>query len=130
MSVAEIRDFEMSNGVLLPGDFVDYLLHANGFNQEQGQQDENGFNFWPLEKVMCLSVVDGGVFAAVGFDDFFVFADYLDFSWAYAIRLGLSTGNNEVAIVGTSDGQPQIIANSFSEFVRLYLMGDSRLLPT
>ena len=56
-----------------------------------------------------------------GFPDdtkFFVFADYLQWSWAYSIRLaGAMSGR--IVIVGKP--VPEIVADSFDEFVRLYV---------
>jgi hypothetical protein len=54
----------------------------------------------------------------------FVFADYLQWSWAYAIRLG--TSGNPVIFVGAEGG---VVANSFTEFVALYVQDAEALYP-
>ena len=50
----------------------------------------------------------------------FVFADYLNWSWAYAIRLVSDVDScNRVVIVGKNS--PERVAETFEGFVDLYL---------
>jgi len=57
----------------------------------------------------------------------FVFADYLDWSWAYAIRLlATPSESGHIFMIGKQE-TPIQIAESFSDFVELYLV-DSPIL--
>ena len=120
-----VQEFESRKGVVLPHDFREYLLCVNGMVQSGGQDcDPSGFAFWPLARVKSVSdeyarhstpmrkVQDA--------DEHFVFVDYLQWCWAYAIRLGprVSDGG-QVIPVGTL--HHKVIAGSFTEFVDLYL---------
>ena len=60
--------------------------------------------------------------------EYFVFADYLQWSWAYAIRLvNQPLESNEIIHVGTNI--PTVVATSFTEFLTLYLRDDKKLYP-
>jgi hypothetical protein len=59
-------------------------------------------------------------------DHYFLFADYLQWSWAYAIRLG-SNATHDVILVGTR--KPQKAAATFSEFLELYFRDSQDLYP-
>jgi hypothetical protein len=69
---------------------------------------------------------DGGRFASADTATLLLFADYLGWSWAYAIKVG-SEGNSSVHIVGTVDGCPHRVADSFAEFAELYMTDDARI---
>lgn len=116
----EIREFESRHHIKFPLDLRGYFLTVNGFGPPN-DQDRNGFSFWPLASLVAVSVFDGGRFAFPGAHECFLFADYLGWSWAYAIRLNSAGAVTPVCIVGTADGQPIWIADSFSEFVTLYV---------
>ncbi len=57
-------------------------------------------------------------------EEYFVFADYFQWSWAYAIRLG--SEDSSVILVGA---EGDVVAASFSEFVRLYIEDAEALYP-
>ena len=57
-------------------------------------------------------------------DEYFVFADYLQWSWAYAVRL--RSEDSSVILVGA---EGDVVAASFSEFVRLYIEDAEALYP-
>jgi len=129
-SETTLCDFEYKYGVRLPSDLRKYFTQADGFDQMSGYQDNNGFNFWPLGKIEPVAEHSDGQFAFNGSEAFFLFADYLDFCWAYAIRMGSNGGPaGSVVIVGTETGEPLKIADSFSEFVALYINDESQLYP-
>jgi len=127
-TLAEICRFESRYSVNLPSDFRDYLLHMNGMDEyPPDSHDRDGFSFWALGRIRTVaeestshqSGRDWGSFP--GADSLFIFADYLDWSWAYAIRL--SAGDSErslVYFIGMQD--PVVIADSFTDFVDLYLV--------
>lgn len=128
-----VREFERVNKVILPADFRSYFLAVNGMLQVGGNDcDPNGFAFWPLTEVKSVReeykkhsthlprVEDP--------DQHFVFVDYLQWCWAYAIRLTNDpSGPNSVVHVGTL--QPKQVAASFTDFVDLYLRDANELYP-
>lgn len=124
---AEVRALELSKGVALPNDFRNYLEQINGFDQQRTYQDERGFNFWPLEKLTTVADCDDPSFGFVGDAGYIMFCDYLDLSWVYA--LSARPGAHQVVLLGTRDGQPKVVADSFSQFVDRYLADDARLYP-
>ena len=123
-------DFEINNSLRLPLDMRRYLAVANGMSSIPGSDvDSNGFRFWPLEQMRPVPTVcaEAGVPVPAVQDPlrYFVFADYLDWSWAYAIDLGGGGSGQPVIHVGTLE--PKTVAHSFTEFVDLYVQ-DSREL--
>lgn len=125
------QDFEFQNAVMLPSDVREYFLSVNGMAQIGGHDcDRNGFAFWPLARVKNVvnecaehSMV---VPEVTNPDKYFVFADYFQWSWAYAIYLGeRSSEQNPVIHVGTR--RHKVVASSFSEFVDLYLLDAKEL---
>jgi hypothetical protein len=132
-SEERVREFETRHGVIFPTDFKEYLLCVNGMVQAGGQDcDPNGFAFWPLARVQ--SIVKECAEHSLSppevsdKDSYFVFADYLQWSWAYAIRLSSNPSDpNPVIHVGTI--RTKIVAPSFSEFVDSYIQDAKSLYP-
>ncbi len=120
-----VRVFESRYSVILPPDFREYFLSVDGMAQVGGHDcDPTGFAFWPLARLK--SVPEECTEHALALpevpdpDKYFVFADYLQWSWAYAIRLGDRPSEpNPVIHVGTV--RPKTVAGSFTEFTDLYL---------
>lgn len=128
VSPGEIVSFEKSYGVSLPSEFKELvLLYADGFNQSDNYQDKNGFNFYPLHKVRRVTDSDDGKYNFQDASQYYIFCDYLDFCWAYAICLATTEMFGSIVIIGTKDGVPIKIAKSFFEFVELYLVDDDQL---
>jgi hypothetical protein len=127
----KVREFESQNGVILPSDFREYFLCVDGMAQVGGHDcDPKGFAFWPLARVR--DVVKECAEHSLALPEppdpnrYFVFADYLQWSWAYAIHLGDSSlQENQIIHVGTV--RPKIVANSFARFVDQYLRDAERL---
>ena len=122
-SRGSLDEFENRNSVKLPNDFRHYLT-ATGGMLPGSNGDTKGFHFWPLSDLKSVTVVcaETGVPLPEGerLDKHFVFADYREWSWAYAIDLsGLAEGDHPIIHVGTL--QPKTVARSFSEFLDLYL---------
>ena len=121
-----LSEFEERNGVVLPWDFKRYFLTADGLSND----DSDGFLFWPLASVKSVAAVYAEESESVPLpmvdkqNQYFVFADYLQWSWAYAIDLAdRIVARNPVILVGTPE--PTVVAQSFSDFVELYLSDGS-----
>jgi len=133
-SEQRIREFEHHYRVELPTDFRDYFLHVDGMStQWPNAQDPDGYAFWSLDGVKSVpeealkhkSGQDWSNFPSA--ESLFVFADYLDWSWAYGIRLLTARSESgQVFIIGKQETAIQV-AESFSDFVELYL-ADSPIL--
>lgn len=124
----EIRNFESRYSVRLPPDFMDYFLHVNGMASHwPNAQDPEGYSFWPLERIK--TVPEEATNHQYGnewssFPDaewLFLFADYLDWSWAYAIQLSADSLNGNPLFIIAKQATPIEVAGSFTEFVELYL---------
>jgi SMI1/KNR4 family protein SUKH-1 len=128
-SLQKIQDFEKSHKVQIPADLRHYLLAANG----TGDSDSNGYWFWPLEKIRsALNEIKTHNYASKielnpSLARFFIFADYLQWCWAFAFRFAHEeTPTSEVFRV---DGHHLVlkVADSFVEFAALYLADSPRL---
>jgi hypothetical protein len=129
VSKREMRDFESTHNVTLPIDFREYLSHVNGMAQVGGDDcDEKGFAFWPLRSIR--SVLEEAARSKVevpeleSVDNYFAFADYLQWSWAYAICLAPA---REGTILQFGTRSPRIVAGSFAEFVEAYIHDSEQL---
>lgn len=129
-----LRAFESDFKLTLPPDFRHYLLNVDGMAQVGDQDcDRNGFAFWPLRRIKTTVGVWGGdsdVMRGLSDpDQYYIFVDYFQLSWAYAIHLSnRSSESNEVMRVGTIPAKT--IAASFTEFVDLYLQNAASLYPS
>jgi hypothetical protein len=121
----EVGEFEHRNGVIFPHDFREYLLCVNGMVQSGGQDcDPNGFAFWPLSRIRSVrkeyAEISNPMPEVQDPDGYFVFVDYFQWSWAYAIRVGAEPPDGgQVITVGLL--HPNVVAGSFTEFVDLYV---------
>jgi|SRR5882762_603786 len=126
----KLATFEKRTGVVLPADMRTYFTVVDGMRSEwPGDHDPQGFSFWGLGRLSWLpeefaEKSPQGV-GFPGFEDFYAFADYLNWSWAYAIRLLAISERNQVILVGKDT--PELVAESFSEFVDLYLVDSPSL---
>lgn len=118
----ELLSFQNKNNLFIPSDLAEYFKQLNGSNDEY---DKNFFRFYSFSDFTSsgggLNTWNGSsdVINAVG-DFVFVFADYLFCMFSYAIKLYSNASlNNEVLII--CGDESKIIANSFSEFIDLYL---------
>jgi hypothetical protein len=126
-----LGQFERNYGVRLSSvsDFREYLLHVDGMAQTGGQDcDEKGFAFWPLSRIKSVpeecaeNRIEMPRLADIG--SYFAFADYMQWSWAYAISLA-PTQLGKILQFGTKS--PCIVADSFSQFVIAYLADSEQL---
>jgi hypothetical protein len=119
----EVRDFELRHSVSLANSMKELYQVANGF-RPPGDQDHNGFSFWSLERIAPVDQYESGRFG--NHKNLFLFADYLSWSWAYAVRLQPGT-TDAVYMIGTASNNPLPVASSFDEFLHLYELDDARL---
>jgi hypothetical protein len=129
----EILAFKSNTGKILPLDLIEYFTLVNGTN---GEYNDRMFDFYPINNFKSIihdlkywrGIPDYGriVNTLENCGDCYVFADYMLHLFAYAIRLfPHDTDINEVyAICGD---QYRMIANSFSEFLDLYLEDSLKL---
>ncbi len=130
----DLAAFEALHGVKLPDDLRSYFRTVNGFSElSRHENDSKGFRFLPLSSIKTvadeLKCLPPGIPEPQSSDRFFVFAEYLQWSWGYAIRLDQdSTRKTEVIHVGGLASP--VLSTTFSDFIRLYLENDSRLYPS
>jgi hypothetical protein len=122
-----VAEFERHNRVELPGAMRDYFRSADGMKETfNDSEDRNGFSFWPLPRVVRVPEVtnDVHIIPFEGDSNFFFFADYLHWSWAYAANF---TKGSAGAVILIGRAVPEEIAASFEEFVELYISDSDRL---
>jgi hypothetical protein len=120
-----LRAFEEAHHVTFPEDVRRYLLRLNGLATFGTGADGNGFGFFPLGQLRPVKPEEYPPgFKGTGY---FVFAEYLGWSWAYALQLADSAARGEVIHIGTM--KPKVIAASFSQFIELYLVDSPNLYP-
>jgi hypothetical protein len=128
-----VRKFGIGNNVVLPADLRAYFLNVNGMLPEAREDcDLNGFCLWPLDRVKSVTdeIARHSSPIRKSPEDHlsFIFTDYREWSWAYAIRLtNRANAPNPVVHVGTL--KPKIVADSFSQFVQLYVRDAAELYP-
>lgn len=107
---SEIEDFSINEEVVFPKDFLCYLTSANGFvlSEECDVLEDNGFEFLPLNSCNFRR------------GKYLIFCRWPYGLLEYAICLNDSECNGEVVMMG-DDPFGYHLANSFSEFVDLYL---------
>jgi hypothetical protein len=120
VSVEELALFEQKYGVVLPVDLKDYFLLFNGTGQ--GNFGESGYAFFSLEELepICetsdLNEEEKSIYS-----NCFAFSDYMIWCWGYVVRLNSVAGDNPVFSIYLSSPSDLKVANSFSEFVSIYL---------
>ncbi|HET7464046.1 MAG TPA: SMI1/KNR4 family protein [Longimicrobium sp.] len=120
--------FEARAGARLPSGLHALLERANGT-----ERDENGFAFLPLEAYESFAAAAArnpyGWPEPPEPERYYVFCDYLDWSWAYAVRLGGTGDADGGPVVPVGMNEMFAVAGSFEEFVELYLDDSARLYP-
>jgi hypothetical protein len=129
-----VKQFETTYGVSFPAEIRDYFLKHDGMSPYSPyDKDKNGFSFWELSRVRPAAeeLAEAGPPHEAGpeLDHYFVFADYLDWSWAYAIRLTSDPLEGGRVVMLGMGGVPPEIASSFGEFVDLVIRDSPRLYP-
>lgn len=117
----ELRVFEDRYDVTLPDDVLCFYRTTNGTRVPLYGQDHESYEFWRFSDLQPDSKYSWAM----------NFADYREMSWWYAMDLasGGHFGRGAVYLMGAKEGQPLVIARSFTEFLRLYVQRDPRLRP-
>jgi hypothetical protein len=123
----EIKAFQMNSGLVIPKDLVDYFKQFNGSNEVYDDRFFRFYSFQDFKSVDNDLVNFSGVpdYSNIvntlsDFQSYYVFADYTFCMFTYAIKLySHSTANNEVLVL--CGAEYKVIANSFSEFIDLYI---------
>lgn len=129
----DIHLFEIEHKVKIPYDLFQYFLLLNGTRDEY---DNNLIRFYSFKQFLPINkelVKFQGtpnykniVKTLVEHENCYVFADYSFHLSAYAIRLNKNDlGRNDIYLIQGSGYS--IIANSFTDFMNLYLYDDSSL---
>lgn len=131
-TVEQIRKFERRERVTAPDDLRRFFLAANGMNLGfRLGKDAEGFAFWHLDDLVRadaeLERRSPSSARPENSEDLYAFADYMDWSWAYAIRLR-GNGLGSVVLIG-GDGVVPCVAKSFTEFLERYLSDSMSLFP-
>jgi hypothetical protein len=124
-SEADIAYFEHKNGIRLPSEFRQYLLEAAGIGI-----DTDTFFFYGIDQLRLWAdeKVSIRTHAHPSTDPrhFIIFGDYLQWCYAYVIRVaGPTELIGEVIHAGMSSDST--ICKSFRAFIDLYLIDDPRL---
>ena len=129
----EISSFQRRYGLLLPRELVNYFIELNGTSDKY---EDRFFRFYSLTEFKSVKDELGKWESAPDYrnivntlenhENCFVFSDYQCNLFTYAIRLSNSqTEVNEVYII--CGDRYEVIAESFSEFLNLYI-NDSAVL--
>ena len=129
MNQESVDRLEARYGIRLPDDFRDYLLHACPKDESENMDDE-GTAWWPLDRLLNIpdeyphTITDPVI--AKNAAKYSFFADYLIWSWAWAIDCSEDKDRGRVAVIG---GPDQFVANSFTEFVDRYVEDQTQISP-
>lgn len=128
VSAEQVAEFEQRHSVVLPRDFRAYLQLVDGMNEAM---DDESFRFCPLAEIQPVDqVLEPHHTDRDWYPGCFIFADFLTWCWAYAIRLaGAPPEVGNIFIVYGDDTRRPLIADSFSEFAERYIRNPDSLLP-
>ena len=119
-TAAEIRDFESKHGVQLPLDMMHFFCHTDGMRDDDLDL-VNYIRFWPIGELRTL--VDELPEYSRRVDNpqgAYVFADHLYWSLGFVVWLAPElVPAAPVFLVG--DGPPVRVAESFAEFLKMYI---------
>ena len=114
-SEADIQEIETTYDCSLPEDFKQYLRFVNGMHPDD--IDTLLIRFWPVEKIKILPELGTRKQPLSESSTCLVFADFCIDSHFYAIEIE-ANGESQIVKIG---GKAQAIADSFSNFVKIYL---------
>lgn len=116
----QLIQFQNKYSVELPEDLKEYFLTFNGTGQ--GNFGDSGYAFFSLEELepMC-EVSNLNEEEKIIYSNCFAFSDYMIWCWGYVIKLGRVAEGNDVLSIYLDKPSSLKVANSFSEFVSIYL---------
>lgn len=120
-----MKRFDKSKNVHLPYDFIELYSRVNGMEDlYPNYTDEEGFLFYPLNKVLTLEE-EFGFRNNENDNTVFIFADYLQKSWWYGFKIN-SQYNYVIGLVASYEiFRP--ITDSLFEFIQLYIDDSPKL---
>lgn len=123
----DVAILEAKYRIRLPADFREYLLQS--CPRDDTAMDNNGTDWWPITRIKTVAeeypnlIKNPAVTANSG--KFLFFADFLIWSWAWAIACGEDDNHGHVVVINGVDDR--FVANSFVEFVERYVQDVSQL---
>src|SRR4051794_10595019 len=84
-SETQVRTFEDQYGIEIIPEFRAYLMSLNGMRY--GDCDDNLFEFWQIDRIRTVAEECPDSQRSLEEGRYFVFADYMMWSWAYAVDL-------------------------------------------
>jgi cell wall assembly regulator SMI1 len=128
VDAAAISVFESKYKVVLPTDLRTFLENVNGTGDSM---DSEQMRFWSIEEIVPVQDFLKDIHRyRYDYPGCFVFADYCVDCWHFVIRLDPETGTIGSVLscgCGTPNQEKTVIANSFEEFVEMYL-ADSQII--
>ena len=115
----EILLFEKLHNILLPNDLKEYFLLFNGTGE--GNFGDSGYAFFSLDELKLVVDESSTSDEKEIYKDCFAFSDYMVWCWGYVIKLSETVGDNPVYSIHLEKPPKHKVANSFSEFINLYL---------
>lgn len=129
----EISLFQTENNLLIPSDLVEYFKVLNGSNEEY---TDRFFKFYSLSNFKSINDdlknwngvpnYSNIINTLDDYKSYYVFADYSFCMFSYAIKLYADVSISNQVLVLSGD-EYKIIANSFSEFLDLYMINSIEL---
>jgi SMI1 / KNR4 family (SUKH-1) len=140
VSPEAIRAFEVSHQLAFPSDFREYLIHLGGMNGARGDEtDSKLFSFWPLAEMRSVAAEYPGEEFPPNHppspDCCIVFADFMIDSHHFALRCAPAHPAARASVAGAGAGEIFFfggnavakIADSFTQFVRIYISDDKAI---
>jgi hypothetical protein len=127
-SEAEIQFLEQKYDVRFPADFREYLRRA--LPTDENMWDDNSSTWWHLNRIKNIpEEYEHAIAHEIVARDaarYIFFADHMIWCSAWAICCDDSENRGRVIVVGGRGGDT-FVADSFDEFVDLYIQHDDRL---
>lgn len=127
---AAVEDLQSRYGLILPEAFAAYLRSAS---PDRDWMHGGGIIWWPPERIKSLRDECGSetpneqlnAEIEVEADTYLIFADYLDWCYAYAICCSVGPNRGKIALIAVRPDR--FVASSFVTFVDLVAADSDRL---
>ncbi len=122
---AEIIKLEQKYGIKIPADFKKYLTECN---PNPNNLDEEVTYWWPIQELKNIpeeyqnNILNNQVKKEAEY--YLFFADCMVWCWAWAICCKQGGNFGKVVQIGNGD---EFVADSFTEFVDFYILGNPKL---